>query len=109
MTPSTWTLSAPLRTVLFFMVLIVCSLLLFPALGRDFFPQVDAGQMRLHVRAPPGTRLEQTQADFAQVEATIRKIAGRQSDRYHSRQHWPAVQRHEYRVERLGNGRADGW
>ena len=71
-----WTLSEPLRTVLFFAVLIVCSLLLFPALGRDFFPQVDAGQMRLHVRAPPGTRLEQTQSDFAHVEATIRGIAG---------------------------------
>jgi multidrug efflux pump subunit AcrB len=71
-----WTLSEPLRTVLFFAVLIICSLLLFPALGRDFFPQVDAGQMRLHVRAPPGTRLEQTQSDFAQVEAAIRGIAG---------------------------------
>jgi multidrug efflux pump subunit AcrB len=71
-----WTLSEPLRTVLFFAVLIICSLLLFPALGRDFFPQVDAGQMRLHVRAPPGTRLEQTQSDFAQVETVIRGIAG---------------------------------
>jgi multidrug efflux pump subunit AcrB len=71
-----WTISEPLRTVLFFALLIGCSLLLFPALGRDFFPQVDAGQMRLHVRAPPGTRLEETQADFAQVEAAIRAIAG---------------------------------
>ena len=42
----------------------------------DFFPQVDAGQMRLHVRAPPGTRLEKTQEDFAQVEAAIRQIVG---------------------------------
>jgi multidrug efflux pump subunit AcrB len=42
----------------------------------DFFPQVDAGQMRLHVRAPPGTRIEQTQADFARVEAAIRKLVG---------------------------------
>src|SRR6204780_3841711 len=71
-----WTLSEPLQTVLFFAVLIVCSLLLFPALGRDFFPQVDAGQMRLHVRAPAGTRIEQTQSDFSQVEAVIRRIAG---------------------------------
>jgi multidrug efflux pump subunit AcrB len=71
-----WTLSEPLRTVLFFAVLIVCSLMLFPALGRDFFPQVDGGQMRLHVRAPPGIRLEQTQSDFAQVEAAVRRIAG---------------------------------
>ena len=45
-------------------------------LGRDFFPQVDAGQMRLHVRAPPGTRIEQTQVYFTRVEAEIRKIVG---------------------------------
>jgi multidrug efflux pump subunit AcrB len=67
---------APLQPLLFFLVLIVGSLALFPALGRDFFPQVDAGQMRLHVRAPPGTRLEQTRADFAQVEAAIRSLVG---------------------------------
>ena len=66
----------PLQPVLFLLALIVCSLALFPLLGRDFFPQVDTGQIRLHVRAPAGTRLEQTQADFAQVEAAIRGIAG---------------------------------
>jgi multidrug efflux pump subunit AcrB len=37
---------------------------------------VDAGEMRLHVRAPPGTRIETTQQDFAQVEAAIRKLVG---------------------------------
>jgi len=72
-----WTLSEPLPTIVFFAALILFSLLLFPALGRDFFPQVDAGQMRLHVRAPPGTRIEQTQNYFAAVEAAIRDIAGR--------------------------------
>jgi multidrug efflux pump subunit AcrB len=71
-----WTLSEPLPTVVFFAALILVSLLLFPALGRDFFPQVDAGQMRLHVRAPPGTRIEQTQTYFAAVEASIRNIVG---------------------------------
>ncbi len=71
-----WTLSEPRQTVLFFGILMLVSLLLFPALGRDFFPQVDAGQMRLHVRTPPGTRLEQTQTEFAQVEKTIRQIVG---------------------------------
>ena len=60
----------------FFVVLMACSLALFPQLGRDFFPQVDAGQMRLHVRAPPATRLEQTQSYFAEVERTIRQIVG---------------------------------
>ena len=44
--------------------------------GARLFPQVDAGQMRLHVRTPPGTRIEQTQEDFARVEAAVRKIVG---------------------------------
>jgi multidrug efflux pump subunit AcrB len=71
-----WTMSRARLTVTAFLVLIAVSILLFPLLGRDFFPQVDAGQMRLHVRAPPGTRLEQTQQDFAAVEAQIRKLVG---------------------------------
>ena len=71
-----WTLSRSKLTVIAFLVLIVVSALLFPLLGRDFFPQVDAGQMRLHVRAPPGTRIEKTQEYFAQVEAQIRQTVG---------------------------------
>ncbi len=73
----TWMLSNSKPVIIFFASLMGASLLLFPALGRDFFPQVDAGQMRLHVRAPPGTRLEQTQEYFAQVEAAIRQIVGK--------------------------------
>ena len=71
-----WALSQPKQVILFFSGLMAVSLLLFPGLGRDFFPQVDAGQMRLHVRAPAGTRIEQTQQDFANVEVAIRKIIG---------------------------------
>jgi multidrug efflux pump subunit AcrB len=73
-----WALSNRAITVIFFVALMVVSLLLFPLLGRDFFPQVDAGQMRLHVRAPAGTRIERTQEDFANVEAAIRQIVGNQ-------------------------------
>ncbi|MGC9196014.1 MAG: efflux RND transporter permease subunit [Syntrophobacteraceae bacterium] len=71
-----WTLARPGTTASYFVILMVVSLLLFPQLGRDFFPQVDAGQMRLHVRCPPGTRIEQTQVEFARVEAAIRQIVG---------------------------------
>jgi multidrug efflux pump subunit AcrB len=71
-----WALSQPRATLLAFLGIMVLSLPLFPLLGRDFFPEVDAGQMRLHVRAPPGTRLETTQQDFAQVEAAIRQLVG---------------------------------
>jgi multidrug efflux pump subunit AcrB len=73
-----WSVSQPALTSAFFAVLMIASLLLFPFLGRDFFPQVDAGQMRLHVRSPPGTRLERTQEDFARVESAIRDIVGNQ-------------------------------
>ena len=73
-----WSLSESKLVALGFGLLIAGSLFLFPQLGRDFFPQVDAGEMRLHVRAPPGTRIETTQADFAQVEAAIRKLVGQQ-------------------------------
>ena len=48
------------------------SLLLVPLLGRDFFPTVDAGQIRVHLRAPAGTRLEETERIVAGVERTIR-------------------------------------
>jgi multidrug efflux pump subunit AcrB len=47
-------------------------LLLF--VGRDFFPRVDAGQLRLHVRAAPGTRLERTKAIFSSVEDELRRV-----------------------------------
>jgi multidrug efflux pump subunit AcrB len=52
---------------------VVGSLLLAPLLGRDFFPTVDAGQLRLHVRAPAGTRIEESERWFTQVEDVIRK------------------------------------
>ncbi|MGO9019090.1 MAG: efflux RND transporter permease subunit [Syntrophobacteraceae bacterium] len=71
-----WTFAKPGITIMFFIVLLAFSWFLFPRLGRDFFPQVDAGQMRLHVRTPPGTRIERTQEDFAKVEAAIRQIVG---------------------------------
>jgi multidrug efflux pump subunit AcrB len=71
-----WSVDHPRRTVVVFLLLIGVSCLLFPILGMDFFPEIDAGQMRLHVRAPPATRLEDTQREFARVEAAIREIVG---------------------------------
>lgn len=46
--------------------------MLLPQLGQDFFPAVDAGQFRLHLRARSGTRIEETVKLTAQVEAAIR-------------------------------------
>ena len=43
-------------------------------IGTDFFPSVDAGLMKLHVRAPVGTRIEETERMLTQVESRIRDI-----------------------------------
>lgn len=47
--------------------------LLLPLLGQDFFPAVDAGQFRLHMRARSGTRIEETARLADEVEAVIRR------------------------------------
>ena len=57
-----------------FMGFCALSCLLYPALGRDFFPSVDAGQIRLHMRAPTGTRIEETARIADQVESAIREM-----------------------------------
>ncbi|WP_189523521.1 efflux RND transporter permease subunit [Nostoc sp. PA-18-2419] len=52
---------------------IVSAGVLFPFVGQDFFPEVDGGQFSLHVRALPGTRLEETERIVSQVEGVIRQ------------------------------------
>jgi multidrug efflux pump subunit AcrB len=56
-----------------FLVFCLASLALVPFLGQDFFPAVDAGQIRLHVRAKTGTRIETTAALTDQIEGVIRQ------------------------------------
>jgi multidrug efflux pump subunit AcrB len=55
-------------------IMVASSLLLMPGVGEDFFPYVDAGQIRLHVRAPSGTRLEQSERLLDQVEGIVRLV-----------------------------------
>jgi multidrug efflux pump subunit AcrB len=45
-----------------------------PGLGQDFFPSVDAGQIKLHIRAPTGIRIDETAALCDRIEASIREI-----------------------------------
>ena len=56
-----------------FLSFCVGSMLLVPFLGQDFFPSVDAGSFRLHVRAPTATRIEETAKIVGDVEAAIRQ------------------------------------
>jgi multidrug efflux pump subunit AcrB len=57
-----------------FLIFVGLSAALFPLVGRDFFPTVDSGQIRMHVRAPPGTRIEETERYFAKVTEAIRHV-----------------------------------
>jgi multidrug efflux pump subunit AcrB len=57
-----------------FIAFVLVSFLLAPFLGRNFFPQVDGGQMLIHVRAPGGMRIEETAARFSAVESAIREV-----------------------------------
>jgi multidrug efflux pump subunit AcrB len=60
--------------VLGFLAVVGLSMLLFPFLGRDFFPSVDSGQITLHARTPAGTRVEDTNQVVAQIQKEIRRI-----------------------------------
>jgi multidrug efflux pump subunit AcrB len=47
---------------------------MFVLVGRDFYPAVDGGMIQLHLRAPPGTRIEVTEQNFQAVEDKIREV-----------------------------------
>ena len=68
---------------------------LYPVLGRDFFPSVDAGQIRLHMRAPTGTRIEETARLADEVEAVDPRARAEGPARDHPRQPRRAEQRHQ--------------
>jgi len=57
-----------------FLALCLGSLLLVPFLGQDFFPSVDAGQFKLHLRAKTGTRIEETARLCDEIEKSIRQV-----------------------------------
>src|SRR6266480_2777174 len=69
-----WALHHRRLVLIEFAIVLGSAVLVVPLTGRDFFPLVDAGQFRLHVRAPAGTRLEETDQIFNAVEASIRRI-----------------------------------
>ena len=67
-------LAAPRRFAAGFLIVCIGSLTLVPFLGRDFFPQIDSGQIRLHMRAKTGTRIEQTARLADEIENSIRTV-----------------------------------
>ena len=62
------------RFIPIFLLLCLGSLTLVPFLGRDFFPATDSGEIRLHLRTPTGTRIEQTARITDEVEQKIGSV-----------------------------------
>jgi CzcA family heavy metal efflux pump len=60
--------------VILFLVFCLGSMTLIPVLGRDFFPSVDAGLIRLHMRARAGQRVEETAREADGVDNLIRRV-----------------------------------
>ncbi len=69
-----WALGNAAITLCLFAFLVLISLPLVLFIGRDFFPYVDSGQMRLHVNPPEGMRIEDSEQYFAAIEREIRQV-----------------------------------
>lgn len=69
-----WALHHRKAVITWFCIAYTFCLSLVPFVGQDFFPAVDGGQLRLHVIAPKGSRIEETERVFKDVEAGIRGI-----------------------------------
>ncbi len=77
-----------------FVIFCVLSMGLVFFLGQDFFPQVDAGLIRLHFRARPGLRVEETAKLCDEVEAALREIIPKSETGGDARQYWGSVLEH---------------
>ncbi len=67
-------IARPALTLLGLAILFGASLLLYPRLGTAFFPQTDAGQFVMRVKAPSGMRLTDTEVNIAKLEDLIRRV-----------------------------------
>jgi multidrug efflux pump subunit AcrB len=69
-----WSLGHRGIVALLFIGFYAASACLMPFIGRDFFPPIDAGQIRLHVNVPAGSRVETTEQIFKRIERAIERI-----------------------------------
>ncbi len=69
-----WCLKAPAVTLVALIGVFAASLLIYPVLGRSFFPRTDAGQFTVNIKVPTGTRIEVTNEYVAKMEDVIRNI-----------------------------------
>ena len=101
-------LASPKIFIAGFLACVVVSFGLWPFLGENFFPAVDSGQILMHVRAQPGTRIEETARLFDLIEQTVRQHHPARPARQHRRQYRPAVFRHQHGLPEHRHDRPGG-
>jgi multidrug efflux pump subunit AcrB len=69
-----WALRRPVPVLCLFLGFYAFSFCLLPLIGEDYFPLIDGGQLRLHVCAASGTRVEETERIFKKVERSLREL-----------------------------------
>jgi multidrug efflux pump subunit AcrB len=69
-----WCLKAPVVTLLVLAGIFGASLLIYPIVGRSFFPRTDAGQFTVNVKVPTGTRIEVSNEYVGKIENLIRQV-----------------------------------
>ena len=104
-----WCLEHAGITLGMFGLLLLVSLPMTFFIGKDFFPYVDSGQMRLHVTPPQGLAVEDSELYFANVEQEIRKIIPPDRLNLMLEQHRSAEQRHQPGFWRLVDDFGLGW
>lgn len=68
-----WVLENRIKNLILALIIFLCSLGLYPFIGKELFPSVDSGQLIIRVRAQSGTRIEKTEELVSQVENFIRE------------------------------------
>ena len=84
---------------------VALSMLLVPLLGQNFFPDVDSGQIKLHIRAPVGIRIEDTAALVDRIETALRDVIPAKRTRERRRQRGPAGLEHQQHVRQFRHDR----
>ena len=92
----------------FLAVVLASSFVLVPFLGSNFFPNVDAGEITLHVRPPVGTRIEDASAMFGDIEQAIREVIPPRRNRLDRRQHRSAHQLDQHDLQQFRPDRISG-
>ena len=69
-----WALKHRAFVIIAFTGFVAASFMMIKVVGRDFFPRVDAGMIRLHVRLGPGTRIEETENRMSDITRSIHKV-----------------------------------